>query len=539
MAIMKAEFRQRLLPLAAIAAVFCLMLIPEFGYVPIWDGRAYTDCVIGAAAKGLSLESLRCAGHPSQGYAVFLALSQLVRPGDVSLLHLTNTLLGLLALGCIRAVLVSVFPAPALARELDLVTLACAVHPVLLSTLLQVNIDFGVYVFFFAALAALLRERYALTALTGVFLCFSKETGVLAYALMVGLWALFRVSRGSGTFLARIRQLGPMLVAAVPLVVFVVHVLRWDATHAQAAVWKHAWQQGPLDGFKFFDLNEPVFRSYAAGIFLLGFMWVISMIIGADLLAAGARMLRRLPDRDVPGADRRAVAYVGALTALLTYTLTSFRTWSNLRYFALLYPLLVLLAFAALLRLRADRSVRVAALAGVAVLFAWASFRSADPVSRAVYGTFSIGEREMYRMASISGEYRGPGRDELVYNLEFTGYHSAQNALNQLLHPTDSTSIATAGFARWNIFSPLDAVTLRRTLRPGAVLTPRYWDEASLLAAPAAARPREVWFLDFSYRPDADSSLRSLAGLYRESAMVRATARGHTIVAHHLEAKTP
>jgi hypothetical protein len=530
---------RKALPFAAIVAVYFLMLVPEFGYVPIWDGRVYADCVIGAAANGLSLESLRCAGHPSQGYTVLLALSQFVRLGDVWPLHLTNTLLGVLALGCIRAILASVFPAPALARELDLVTLACAVHPVLLSTLLQVNIDFGVYVFFFAALAALLRERFAWTALAGVFLCFSKETGVLAYTVMLGLWALFRVAARSGTPVARIRRIGPMWVTAAPLLLFGLHVLWWNATHAQAAVWKHAWQQGPLDGFRFFDLSEPIFRSYAAGIFVLGFMWVPSAIIGADLLAAGARSLRRLPDRDVPGADRRASGFVSVLTVLLAYLLTSFRTWSNLRYFALLYPLLVLLAFAALLRLRAGRPLRIASLAVVTLLFVWASFRSGDPVSRAVYGTFSIGEREMYRMASISGEYKGPGRDELVYNLEFTGYHSAQNALYRVLRPTDSTSIATAQQARREVFSPLDAVTLRRTLRRGAVIAPRYWDEASLLAAPLSLRPREVWFLDFSYRPDADSSRQALAGLYRESAVVRATARGHTIVAHLLDARAP
>ncbi|HVT41054.1 MAG TPA: hypothetical protein VHE78_18605, partial [Gemmatimonadaceae bacterium] len=462
----------------------------------------------------------------------------LIRLGDVSLLHLTNALLGVLALGCIRAILASVFPAPALARELDLVTLACAVHPVLLSTLLQVNIDFGVYVFFFATLAALLRERFAWTALAGVFLCFSKETGVLAYAIMIGLWALFRVAGGSGgTPIARIRRLTPMWVTVAPLVLFGVHVAWWNATHTQAAVWKHAWQRGPLDGFRFFNLSDSIFQSYAAGIFLLGFMWVLSVIIGADLLAAGVRMVRRLPDRDVPGAERRALAFVSVLTALVAYLLTAFRTWSNLRYFALLYPLLVLLAFAALLRLRAGTPLRIAVLAGVVLLFAWASFRSADPVSRAVYGTFSIGEREMYRMASISGEYKGPGRDELVYNLEFTGYHAVQNALYRVLHPADSTSIATAQPARREIFSALDAVTLRRTLRRDAVIMPRYWDEASLLAASVPFRPRQIWFLDFSFRPDADSSLQSLATLYRESAVVRATAEGHTIVAHLLDAR--
>jgi hypothetical protein len=526
------ERRERLLAFGVTAAVFFAVLWPEFGYVPIWDGRVYANCAIEAAASGLSFESLRCAGHPSQGYAVFLASSQLVRLGDVSLIHLTDTLLGLLALGCFRVVLGCVFPAPALARELDLVTLACAVHPVLLSTLLQVNIDFGVYVFFFATLAALVSGRYGWTAMAGVFLCFSKETGVLAYVVMVGLDALFRAAEGKGSAAERLRRLAPMSVTAAPLVAFGVHVLWWNSNHAESAVWKHQWQHGPLDGFKFFDLSEPVFRSYAAGIFVLGFMWVVSAVIGADVLVAGARMLRRRGDREVPGADRRRLAYVTLLAVVLAYLLTSFRTWSNLRYFALLYPLLLLLAFAALLRLRVGAPARVAAFAGIAALFAFAAYRSGDPLSRAVYGTFPAGDREMYRMASITGEFGGPGRDQLVYNLEFIGYHDVQNALFRRLRPSDATAIATSRVLRWNIWSQLDAGTLRRTLAREHLVIPRYSDEVDLAANPD--RPRDVWFLEFSNKVDGSDPLAALAAYYRQDRILSVHARGQVVRARHL-----
>jgi hypothetical protein len=520
------------------ALVFVAILWPELGYVPIWDGRVYANCAIQAVASGFSMESLRCAGHPTQGYIALLATSQLLWFGQIAALHLTNVLLGLLALGSFRVVLARVFPDPACARALDLVTLACAVHPVLLSTLLQTNVDFGVYVFFFAALAALLCGRFALTALAGVFLCFSKETGVLAYVLVVGLDVLFRALTGPGTLPARARRvLLPMWPTVLPVVLFGAHVLWWNATHAQAAVWKQGWQQGTLDGFNFFDLSEPVFRSYAAGIFVVGFMWVPTAVMVVDLVAGGVRMARRLPPREVPGADRGRLAYVTVLTVVLTYLLTSFRTWSNLRYFALIYPLLLLLAFASLVRLGLGPRVRYGALAAIGALFLVAVYRSSDPVSRAVYGTFSIGQRDMYRMASITGEYHGPGRDELVYNLQFTGYHHVQNALFRILQPTDSTAFATSRAARWNIWSQLDSVTRQRTLREQDVIVPRYWDEVDLLASPR--RPHDVWFLDFSYRPDNDHALASLKPLYREVSVTRALARGHLLVAHHLELIAP
>jgi hypothetical protein len=321
-------------------------------------------------------------------------------------------------------------------------------------------------------------------------------------------------------------------VTVFPLVAFAVHVRLWNATHPEPAVWKHGWQKATMDGFRFFDLSDPIFVSYAAGIFVLGFLWVVSAIIASDLAVGGLRMARRLPARPVPGADRARLAYLTVLTVILTYLLTSFRTWSNLRYFALLYPLFVILAFAALLRLGASSRVRTGALAVIVALFAFAAFRSADPVSRDVYGTFSIGEREMYRMASITGEYAGPGRDELVYNLEFTGYHDVQNALFRRLHPGDSTVIIAPSLVRWSLWSRLDSLSYERTMREERSFLPRYGDEASIGRMKDL---RELWFLEFSNHPDRDATLGNLTRTaWREAGAERGSARGHVLVAHHL-----
>ena len=531
--------RERAGAFAVMALAFIVILAPELHYVPIWDGRVYANCAINAASgglAGLSMESLRCGGHPTQSYVGILALSQLIRFGDITLLHVTNIALGLIALACVRVVLARLFPDPAHARQLDIVTALCAVHPVMLSTLIQPNVDFGVYVFFFATLAALLSGRLAWAALAGVLLCFSKETGVLAYGVMAGLYVCFRALE-PGTPAERMKRVLPMWVTALPLALFGVHVLWWNATHAQPAVWKHTWQQGTLDGFRFFDLSDPTFVSYAAGIFVVGFMWIVTALIAADLVWGGVRMARRLPNRVVPGGDAARIAYVTTLTVVLTYLLTSFRTWTNLRYFALLYPLLVILGFAAILRLGIPRRTATAVLCVTGLLFTLSIYRSADPVSRAVYGTFSTGQLDMYRMASITQEYSGPGRDELVYNLQFTGYHHVQNALFHALQATDSTAFATSRVARWNIWSQLDEVTRDRTLREEGVIVPRYWDDVDLLASPQ--RPRDVWYLDFTYRPDHDKSMASLKSLYREVGVMQALARGHVLVAHHLQLIAP
>jgi hypothetical protein len=530
-----AERTERVAAFVVIALVFIAIVWPELHYMPIWDGRVYADCAINAASHGLaglSMESLRCAGHPTQGYLAILAASQLLRPGDIAALHFTDIVLGLLALASIRVVLTRVFPDPAIARQLDFVTLLCAVHPVVLSTLLQVNVDFGVYVFFFASLAALTSGRFMWTAVAGVLLCFSKETGVLAYAVMVGLDVLFRVLRTPGTFTERVKRVLPMWVTTIPLALFVLHVLRWNATHAKPAVWKQGWQRGTIDGFKFFDLSDPIFLSYAAGLFLLGFMWLISATIGADLAVAGVRMARRLPQRVVRGADPGRLAYLTLLTVVLTYVLTSYRTWSNLRYFALIYPLLVILAFAAMLRLGAVTRTRYAAMTVVGALFLFATYQSADPVSRAVYGTFRAGPRDMYRMASITGEHAGPGIDDLVYNLQFTGFHWALNAMFATMRPTAATTVVFPQANRWGLWAPLDARTFERVASHAGTITPDYADQA-MVGARGERMPHELWLVE---QPnDADTlAVRSLHHFYIDADSARYTARGLTITARHL-----
>lgn len=529
--------RDRAIAILVAALAMAVMVIPELGYVPLWDGRVYTNCVMGAAYSGLSLESLRCAGHPSQGWAAVLAIPQLFAPGSVAVLHLTDLVLGIVAVIAFRVVLARVFPDESHARGLDLVALACAVHPVVLSTLIQPNVDFGVYVFFFVALAGLLTPGAGgLTAalVGGTLVAFSKETGVAAYGFAVLATLGIEHVRSGERLAVRIGAIvrrGATL--AIPLLLFGAHVVYWDATQKGGAIWHHIWQQSTADGFKFFDLSDPIFVSYAAGLGVLGFMWVMWLPVVVDAVAGLARITRiaRRPGaRAVTGADRPTLIAVTLMTAAIAYLLTSFRTWSNLRYFALLYPLFLLLAYAALVRLGARAGVRHAALGLIVSLFVLADYRSVDPLSRAVYGTFDTGVRRMYRMSVITGEFDGPGRDELVYNLEFTGYHHVQNALFQRLRPTAQTVIGTPRTVRWNIWSQLDGTTLERSMRRSGVFTPVYADEVDI----AARKSPEAWFLDFSNRGYTDHALETLLPRYRVTDSLVVVARGQRLVARHL-----
>jgi hypothetical protein len=525
--------RDRLIFAAIVIASMVAMIAPELGYVPIWDGRVYANCVLDAAYNGISMESLRCANHPSQGWGIVLAVPQLFAPGSVAVLNGTNLVLGIGAVFAFRIVLGRLFPSPDRARELDLVALCVAWHPVVLSTLVQPNVDFGVYVFFFVALAGLLtptRGGTATAIIGGTLLAFSKETGVAAYGLAVGATLLAEHRRSGLAIRARLKTIASRgAILAVPLILFVAHTVQWRMAHGTSAIWRHAWQQSSSDGFKWFDLSEPIFLSYAAGLFVLGFMWVAWLPVAADAVI-GLRRIGRGGARNVAGADPHLLPPIIALSVVLTYLLTSFRTWSNLRYFAVLYPLFLLLTHVSLVRLGVSARARTRGLMAIAALFLLADFRSVDPLSRAVYGTFDTGVRRMYAMTSITGEFEGPGRDQLVYNLEFTGYHHVQNALFALLKPGAETVIATPRIVRWNIWSQLEPGTWRRTMSRTDAFAPVYADEADVSARGSA----DAWYLTFSNGVVPDRALDGLLKRYAVTDSMVAAAHGQRVVARHL-----
>ncbi|MFI5233706.1 MAG: hypothetical protein ACHQSE_14490 [Gemmatimonadales bacterium] len=514
-------------------ALLVMLVWPERAFVPIWDGNVYAQCIVDAARTGLDIHSLRCGGHQSQLYMGLLALSQVAFPSRIAAIVATNLVLAVGALAAFAAVLRRLIPGDDAWIERALIVVVLAVHPLIAATLLQVNPDFGVYVFFAMVVAALAWRRYALCAVAGVMLCFSKETGALVYAVALGLHLLFMAAEGGGTLRARtaaaLRAAAP---AIVPLVLFAAFIGWWAATQPSYAIWNQGIQERPLTGIRWFDFDDVIFRSYAAIIFVLGFAWIPAAAIAGDLARGALRAVRHLGDRALPGVDARFAAYIAALAAALAYLLTVYRTWSFPRYFVVLAPLLIITAYVSVVRLGAAPRLRRAALALFAGVLLSSNHASWDPVSRALFGTLSLGESSAYDVSGIAHDFRVTDADHLCYNLQFTGFHWALNAMYAALKPTGATTIVFSRFNRWGLWAPLDARTFGRvTPRPGTV-TPDYADE-TMIAARRERKPRELWLVE---QPnDADTlAVEALRRFYSDSGSTRYTAGGLTITARHL-----
>lgn len=517
-----------------IPAVLLVTIVwPERAFVPIWDGNVYLQCVVDAATSGLNVHSLRCGGHQSQLYMGLLALTQLPHAGSLAAIVAANIALALAALAAFNAILRRLVPGDEWWAERALIVTIVAIHPLLAATLIQLNSDFGVWVFFAMSLACFVSRRYWLAALAGMMLCFSKETGVLIYFAALSLHVLFRALEEKGKFRERIVVVGPAIAPAlVPLVAYAAFLLWWSATQPTYAIWNQGIHEHPSAGIRWFDFDDVILRSYAAIIFILGFAWIPLVAILADLARGAAGIARKLGDRGLPGLDAGIAGYLAILTAVLVYLLTVYRTWSFPRYFAVLAPLLLICGFISLVRLGAGPRARRLALGMLGAIMLSANYFSWDPVSRSVFGTLSLGATSVYDVSGIAHDFRVIDADHLCYNLQFTGFHWAQNAMYSAMKPTARTTFVFPRFNRWGLWAPLDVRTYERVAERARTVTPDYEDEASI-AAMREKKPAELWLVE---QPnDGDTlAVQKLHHDYADADSARYSAHGLTLTARHL-----
>jgi hypothetical protein len=562
-----AQALPRIVLLIGVAAS-ALLLWSRRSYVPIWDGRIYADCVMRAAADPLTLAGYRCAGHVSQSYVALLVIAQRLAPTSFApMLAVNALLLGLSALALHR-LLRQVFPDPSHQLGTAAVVAAFLVHPIVLASAVQPGLDFGVLVFSLCALAALLEGRRWAVVVFGVLLVFSKEPGVLVYGVIallylwryglrklmpnapywlaagaMGLAALLNAGEGhfqsallclGGLGVLGLRKLEPTrppfgaavkaAIAQWPLAIPVASIGLYIGVNAlrNAQVRAAAADAAPLvwggDGSA--HLIRTIFRAGIADhstlaalalMLVVGFLWLPTLVMAADLGVGIVRRRAQHAARAMPGVDGAALGIVTAALICEIWFLSRYVTYANARYFLPLYPLVLVVAYAALVRLGVTRAVRAAGFAGLALLFCISALRTVDPVSRRLWGTFPVGDRTLLRMTSLTGECCGYGRDQLVYNLEFTEFDALESAAYAQLRPTRATTFVVPMFGDWYTVGQLDQSTLHRTLRRDSIVEPR------VLNAYVATMPEwwvgEGWYLEMPYVNDA-WSLAKVAEFY-------------------------
>ncbi len=487
--------------LAAVAP-FLALVLPHLFFTPIYDGEVYGQCLFDATRHGFDLWALNCASHPSMGYMSLLALAFKLGGGRSWPLILVNAALGVAAIVAFLALLDRLYPErPSWERLLAAACLGAV--PPFAASALNIGIDYGALVFFVLLLLALVRERRLEVIVAGLFLAFSKEPGIFLFCLAVAAYLLaFTLRRPLDAQEKRRRVLAWLPTIVVPL--GFVGYLGARALTRQNLMWsgRHV---NLLKDFLTFQGLDPTFASFLATTFVINFAWVLSLVV---LVGVVRWVIRAGLGKPHPEPRARA-ELVGALLVVSTWALTRHRTYVNVRYFLPLFPLLVWAAFHVAGSF--DRRVRAGLFALVLALFVISAERTVDPVAKLLYGTFPFGSHPVLKITSMTGECCGYGRDQLVYNLEFTHLDTLLDDALADLRPSPQAPIALAQRAHWY---ELNAVMpgpppYRSLPRAGAQAVPEV--DAAMVHRIA---PPTLYWLDFP-NVDGDAELKDLEGSYR------------------------
>ncbi len=460
-------------------AVVCALLATRLTYVPLWDGRIYAACIT-AVADHLGFGSLRCGGHTSQAYMAVTGLAQKLAQSSPVPVLITNAALFLIAVVGFHRLVRLVFPRAA-GVDRALLTAVFSLQPAFLASVVQPGLDLPLLPAFMWAIVFMLERRFGAAILAGIALAFTKETGVLLYAVLLVCHVCcyeFRRVGSAGDRIGRVLRFAP---AAIPGIVYLGYLLYRTTLPNTAVMWYGGTTNDSLVRQFLVPRLDLYQVNYAVLLLVLNFAWIITAVVGADAFIGTVRAAHRESRRAVSEADPRALGFLVLLAIATGYALTRFTTYGHTRYFITVTALLLVLFYASLVRLTIGLQARRALLGLYALLLMVSTTRTVDPVSRRLYGTFRFGTRDLLRMTRVTGECCGTGQDQLVYNLQFTAFHTLVDEVLASVSAEDSTVIVVPDSMAWILIGPVDSTSHRRTLARRGVFTPKVTEPRYLL----------------------------------------------------------
>ncbi|MGE5786069.1 MAG: hypothetical protein ACM3ZE_15840, partial [Myxococcales bacterium] len=475
-------------------------------YYPLWDSAIYYEETLNASATTLNPLAYNFAAHPTMGYLYLpgLLLRLFGRTYHVFLVY--NAILA----WCMAMAVCDIWRRlvdRSMPRLETLLVVASAMYcPVIVASIVQLSPDFGVLVFLTLATRALLRERFTEASLWGMLAGFSKESGVLLYAVELAVFLIAFSLRAPGctheklrAAMRRIPLLTSALVAPFIIKLFIAPRMNQSLSAGDPS--------GLIRQFLSVSFLDNLFPASLATILVLNFMWIpAAVVVSGCGIWCIRRFALRLP-RNKPRDP--TVEFLAVLFAAELVLLTRFRTFTNVRYYLPLFPWIVLLAARLILGSRWPRPLRLLGQSAIMVAFGWANLRSVDPVSARVFGTIPFGEHRFYHVTSLTRECCGLGRDQLVYNLEFTELDRILRELTPFVLSSTDHAVAVHPEADWYMFHSLHPQTKQRSTPVHGSFRLPYVNSWTVGSAPL--KPAKIYYVALPHMPTADELSRFAA----------------------------
>jgi hypothetical protein len=493
----------------AVALGYLTVRLPYIGFVPIWDGAVYYWFARHATIGKWNPFHIETHNHICFLYTLLMSIPARLNLDSIVQFNLFLTLFTLAGIFAFYKILEFFIGDRASGAELALMTAVFAFQPAVLSSCVHLTLDPGLVAAFLFLILAFLKERYIWAALIGVFLVFTKDTGLLLLPLAPVFAFICYPDRRD---LMQVKRAGAALL--FPLISFGIYALYKTQIAHLPLFWGGLGNNEKLflQLVNVFAFDRPLLVQLIQG-FVLSFQWVLTAVL---IVLAAVYLIRFR--RSSPQGERRSIVFTTGLFIAVLYIVTRFRPYSNPRYLLPFYPIALLLLFqltAACVRNKYARS-------GMAfiylALFIPSLYRTLDPVSMKIFGTFDFGKHKMLKMTSLTGgERSGFGRDQLVYNLQFLQFHYMQDYVYERMRPGPDTVIIMSSY-EWipALTRPLRRDSYHMTVSgdPKKVFRPKYRTVEQFLDKDKDAQ--EVYYFEY---PNADNAreLGILAGYFKKS----------------------
>ena len=513
-------------PLLLLLAVYVLVRAWYLDFVPLWDGVVYyhgAKAALGTLGATGSVIATEVHGHVSFLWLLLLSAPTLVDIERIVLFNAWHTLLAMLSIAAFHGILATAAGSRATSWELAWWSALFAFHPVVIANWLNPNLDSGLMLFLVLYLYGWLRRRYLLATAAALGIIFTKEPGLLLFPLVpLGVLLALPDRRGD------VRQWACRVALLLPPSAFGVYAIAKTQLAGLPLFWTGMtdWQ-----GMTTLDMLLRIFdplhfdRMTATQLvhaFILNGQWLATLVF-----AAAAVAFFRVHPRRRPADEARGLVIALAVVSLLVlYAVTRFGPHDNARYVLPFIACLLLLGASLVIHVLPRPRFRFV-VAGLLVLVSVAgSFRTIDPLSAWLFGTFRFGEHRMLKMASIAHGCCGYGRDQLVYNLQYVNFHYLQNPMYRRIRPREDTVFIQAQDTLWTLGLPLETSTWNRTMKWTGVFTPRYTsiDEFEARYGDAA----RVYYIEY---PSADNrdELERLTALFPHRQRFTVRDRGYEL----------
>jgi hypothetical protein len=467
-------------------------------YYPLWDAAIYYECALNAAKATLDPRSFSCAGHPTMGYLWLPgALTRYFGPSyRVFLVY--NAVLAWLMSMAIADMASRLLRGKSRGFELLLVIGSVMYCPIVVSSILQLSPDFGALVFLTLAARSFTREHLIRAFGWGILAGLSKESGALLFAVELGVYVVVYALRAPNLASRKVRAvMRRSLLVLLPLAGLA--ALAGSLSNGSSLRWMQQLDiQGVIRQFTTVSFMDNVLPASLGTIFVLNCMWIPALLLLVHLGCWFARKLLLALPSHAPRDP--AFEFMVALFVLELFLLTRFRTFTNVRYYAPIFPWILLLAARSLLALGLPRVLRFLGQSVIFLAVGLSNFRSFDPVSAELFGTMRFGKHRLFRITSLTNECCGLGRDQLVYNLEFAELDDLLREVLPFVLASRDHAIAVHPESDWKLFDSVDPRTHQRaTPRPGSfkLAYTHTWAVGA-----AAVKPVKIYYIAMPNMPD-------------------------------------